>query len=276
MLPMLYLAFEKYGFGLIKKWQLWLFAIIALLPFGAWRVWMQQYPSGIPQSWWLFNGSNIRFKGAFFQWLFAQRIGEMILGYWGLVIFGLGLVFAQKKNYWFFASFLLSSLIYVCVVATGNVQHDYYQIPIIPSIVIFLGIGSAFLLNPARELISRNKTIPILVISVLFMFAFSWFAVRADYDIDNPSIITAGQAVDQLTPKNAKVIANYNGDTTFLYQTKRNGWASFEKSLPQMIGMGADYLALLNPTPADIHLGKTYKIIAQTSQYIIFDLKQKP
>lgn len=88
--------------------------------------------------------------------------------------------------------------------------------------------------------------------------------------------MVAGEAVDRLTPKNAKVIANYNGDTTFLYQTKRKGWASFEKSLPQMITMGADYLALLNPTPADINLGKTYKIVAQTSEYIIFNLRQTP
>src|ERR1035437_2642818 len=39
MLPMLVLAFEKYGFGLIKKWQLWILAILAILPFGLWRIW---------------------------------------------------------------------------------------------------------------------------------------------------------------------------------------------------------------------------------------------
>ena len=276
MLPMLVIAYEKFGFNLVKKWQLWLLAILAILPFGAWRIWMQQYPAGIPQSLWLFNGNGIRFKGAFFQWLFAQRLGEMILGYWGLIIFGLGLVFTQKKNYLFFISFLLASLTYVVVVATGNVQHDYYQIPIIPSIAIFLGIGSAFLINPAREIISRNKTVPILIVSILFMLAFSWFAIRADYNIDNPSIIVAGAAVDRLTPKNAKIIANYEGDTTFLYQTKRSGWASFERDLPIMVKMGADYLVLANPTVADINLGKTYKIVAQTSQYIILNLRQKP
>jgi hypothetical protein len=200
----------------------------------------------------------------------------MILGYWGMIIFGLGIIFAQKKNYLFFLSFLISSVVYFIVVATGNVQHDYYQIVIIPSVAIFLGIGSAFLINPAKEVISRYVTIPLLVISLSFMFAFSWFVIRDYYDINNPSLITAGAAVDRLTPKDAKVIANYNGDTTFLYQTKRSGWASFEKPLPQMISMGADYLALLNPTPADINLGKTYKIIGQTSQYVIFNLRQKP
>ena len=87
-------------------------------------------------------------------------------------------------------------------------------------------------------------------------FSFGWYCVRDYYNIDNPSIIVAGQAVDKLTPKNAKVIANYNGDTTFLYQTKRNGWASFEKALPQMIQMGADYLVIANPTAADFGFRK--------------------
>lgn len=276
MLPMVYLAYERFGLSFLKKWQLWFLAIVSLLPFGLWRLWMQQYPAGIPQSWWLLNGSNIRFKGAFFQWLFAQRIGELILGYWGLVLFGIGLIVVNKKNYLYFMSFIIGSLLYLFTVATGNVEHDYYQIPIIPGVAIFLGIGGAFLLNPTKEIISKYKTIPLFIISVLFMFAFSWYVVRDYYTIDNPSIVIAGEAVDKLTPKNAKVLANYNGDTSFLYQTKRKGWASFEKGLPQLIQMGADYLALVNPTPADIHLGTIYKVIAQTPQYIIFDLRQKP
>ncbi|MCL6096464.1 MAG: glycosyltransferase family 39 protein [Patescibacteria group bacterium] len=276
MLPMVYLAFEKFGFDFLKKWQLWIFAIISLLPFGLWRAWMLQYPAGIPQSSWLFNGNNIRFKGAFFNWIFARRIAEMILGFWGLPVLILGILAKYKKNSLFLLSFILSSLVYVSVVATGNVQHDYYQIPIIPSIAIFLGLGSAYLLNPPKEYISRLKTVPILIVCILFMFAFSWFEVRDFFNINNPSIVIAGQAVDSMTPKNAKVIALYGGDTSFLYQTKRKGWASFEKPLPELIGMGADYLVIANPKPDDYGLGKTYKVVSLTSDYILFNLREKP
>ena len=86
----------------------------------------------------------------------------------------------------------------------------------------------------------------------------------------------AGEAVDKLTPKNAKVIANYTGDTSFLYQTKRKGWASFERGLPEMVSMGAGYLVLANPTEADLNLGKTYKIVEKTDKYVIFNLTKKP
>lgn len=276
MLPMVYVVFEKFGFSFLKKWQLWFFAIISLLPFGLWRVWILQYPSGIPQSLWLFNGSDIRFKGAFFHWIFARRVGELILGYWGLFIFVFGILISNKKNDLYFLSFILSSLVYIFVVATGNVQHSYYQIPIIPSIAIFLGIGSAYLINPSKEYFSKFKTIPVFIVCLSLMFAFSWFSVRDYFNINNPSIVTTGQAVDKLIPKNAKVVAPYDGDTAFLYQTKRKGWASFAKPLPELIKMGADYLVLVNPNPQDYGIGKTYKIISSTSDYILFDLHKKP
>lgn len=276
MLPMIYLSYEKFGLSFFKKWQLWIFAIVSLLPFGLWRVWMQQYPAGIPQSLWLLNGSNIRFKGAFFHWIFARRIAELILGYWGVGILIVGFFIKQRKNVLYFLSFVISSLVYVSVVATGNVQHSYYQIPIVPSIAIFLGLGAAFLLNPPKELVSKYVTVPILIVCALFMFSFSWFEVRDYFNINNPSIVIAGKAVDTLIPKNAKVVAPYDGDTSFLYQTKRKGWASFEKPLPQLIKMGADYLVLVNPKPQDLGIGKTYKIVSATSDYILFNLHEKP
>ena len=104
----------------------------------------------------------------------------------------------------------------------------------------------------------------------------SWLQVRDYFNINNRSIVIAGEAIDRMIPKDAKIIANYNGDTSFLYQTKRKGWASFEKPLPEMITMGADYLALANPTKVDEGLGQTYKIIKKTKDYLLLDLHRKP
>jgi hypothetical protein len=243
---------------------------------------MTQYPQGIPVSDWLFNGGNIRFKGAFFYWLFAERIGRLILGYWGLIIFGFGIISVARKKLvqknLFFASFLVSSLLYLAVIARGNVQHDYYQILIIPSLSIFLGLGSSLLLNLPKEYFHRSIGAFVLALSIIFSISFGWYYVRDFFNINNPSIITAGSAVDKLTPKNAKVIAilhGSEGDTTFLYQTNRQGWPSFEKSLPEMIKMGAGYLIFANATKEDQNFGREYKIIKSTPEYIIFDLLKK-
>ena len=275
-LPMIYISYEKFGFNFLKKWQLWIFLIFSIIPLGLWRFWMLQYPAGIPASAWLFNGNGIRFKGAFFYWIFADRISRLILGYWGTALIILGLVGKYKReDFIFVLSFVVSSLLYLTVIATGNVQHDYYQILIIPTLSILAGLGGVALLQKV-EGYRQYINYCVFIVCVLFTFFFGWYFVRDYFNINNPSIIAAGQAVDKLTPKNAKVIANYNGDTSFLYQTKRDGWASFEKPLPEMIQIGADYLVLVNPTSADLNLGKTYKIVSKTSEYVIFNLRQKP
>ncbi len=274
VLPIIYLAFEKYKLLMFKKWQFWLYLILSLIPLILWRNWMSQFPEGIPATAWLFNADNIRFKGSFFYWLFAQRIGKLILGFWGVGLFVLGFIAKQKKeNLLFTFSFILSSLIYLFVIARGNVQHDYYQILIIPSIAIYLSLGASFLLT-SKNLINKMSSYIIFFVLIIFTFFFSWYFVRDYYNINNHSIITAGWEIDKLVPKEAKIIANYNGDTSFLYQTKRKGWASFQKSLVEMREMGADYLALINPTDKDLEIGKEYKIIKANKDYVLFNLNE--
>jgi hypothetical protein len=62
------------------------------------------------------------------------------------------------------------------------------------------------------------------LVTLIFTLAFSWFEIRGFYNINNPAMVEAGKAVDQITPADALVIAPYGGDTAFLYQTNRRGW----------------------------------------------------
>lgn len=274
ILPIVSLAWRAFGSRMFLHWQLWLYAIISVAPLFLWRVWMMQYPEGIPANAWLFNGNGIRFHPAFFRWIFYERLTKLISGYLGIIIFGFGIYsLRQLKTGLFFATFLLSSLLYVCVIATGNVQHDYYQIPIMPSVAIIFAIGSYYLYQWSLKRLPIGKVV--LAICLVGFFFFGWQQVKDYFNINNPSIIVAGEVVDKITPKDAKVIANYNGDSSLLYQTKRKGWASFEKPLPEMIQMGASYLLLVNPTEKDHVFAKDYKIIADTKDYILFDLRNK-
>ncbi len=272
ILPMLAIAWEKYSRNFWKEKKLWIFALLSVLPFAMWRLWMLRYPEGIPQAGWLINSGNILFSGAYFHWIYASRIPELILGFWGIFILIFGII-SKYKNKTYFLSFLLSSILYLTIVARGNVQHSYYQILIIPSICIFLGIGSYYLLKP--QYFSKNLTRGILILSTLFMLAFSWFEVRDYYNIQNSSILTAGAKVDQITPKDAKVIALYNGDTTLLYYTKRKGWASFSKPIEGLIEDGASYMVIINPTREDFGFESKYKVVASSKEYLIFYLLKK-
>lgn len=273
-LPILVLAWNRFGIHLIKKWELWMYALLTVVPLILWRVWINHYPEGIPVNNWLFNGNGIRFRPAFFRWIFYERITKLISGYAGALLLVTGVLGSWKlKERWYFYSYMLASFLYVTIVATGNVQHDYYQIPIIPSIAIAMAIGAEFFIEKIRP-----RMLGYGVITVVFVVSFflAWNQIKDYFNINNWAIVKAGQAVDTLTPKNAKIIAPYDGDTSFLYQTKRQGWPSFEHPTEELIKMGASYLVIVNPQSYDYKFGKTYKIVKATPDYILFDLTKHP
>lgn len=249
---------------------------IVLAPFLWWRQWIAQFPEGIPASDWLFNANNIRFKGAWFEWLFAQRIGKLILGYWGLILLGAGLMLKRDKGEGMTFRWLLAgSLLYLIVIASGNVQHDYYQILLLPVICIYAGRGIAWMVTSPN--ISRIAGVTLAGVSVLFAVAFSWFTIRTYYWINRPEIVEAGKTADAILPKDAKVIAPYNGDTTFLYQTNRSGWPlGFD--IDKKIRMGATHYVTVSPTDSDLEtkdLSETYMVLVRNDRFAIIDLTKK-
>lgn len=273
----LYMVWKKFGIGFIKKWQLWIYVILSILPFVLWRLWMQQYPEGIPQSNWLFNGNGVRFKGAFFQWLFADRISKLILGYFGLPFVIAGIVSKIKKEGFLFVSMILSSFVYMSVIATGNVQHDYYQMLIIPVIAFLFAKGLDFIIDKAGEEFGLVSTYLTVVISLVFMFSFAWYVVRDYYNLQHHETVQVGMIADKILPRNAKVIAPYGGDTTFLYSVNRMGWPVVDRSFPEFIKDGAQYMVFVNPGKPEMNFVNYFATVAQGTvdkgvKYIIFDL----
>lgn len=244
-LPMFYLAWKTWGRQVFKQKLLWFYAIVSITPFISWRIWAINYKAGIPDYKWLFNSTRIRFRPAFFRWIFAERFGKLIFGYWGLIPFALGVIAKPiKKAGWLFHWWLVAMLVYLFVFATGNVTHDYYQIFIIPPLVIFTALGVISLVSQNQK---TNKTISTVLaaVSMLFGLAFSWFHIRDFFNINHPEIVAAGKTVNELLPKEAKVIAPYNGDTMFLYYTGRQGWP-IGGDIKRKIDLGATEYVTVN------------------------------
>jgi 4-amino-4-deoxy-L-arabinose transferase-like glycosyltransferase len=273
LLPLAYLGWQRWRFER-RKWNFFFLAFfLTLLPFIGWRWWLSHFPEGVPRSDWLFN-PKIAFKGSFLWWVFGERISRLILGGWGLILLSLGVITKpKKKEGWFFHAWLAAILFYFIIVAGGNLQHDYYQVLAIPIICVFLAKGVIFLLAPPNSL-SRFFSFLLLIVSLLFMLAFSWYQVRDFFNINHPAIVEAGQAVDRLVPKDAKVIAPYSGDTAFLYQTKRKGWP-VGIEIEKMIKLGAEYYVNINFDPEVDWLSQAYCVIEKTPDYIIIDLTRK-
>lgn len=274
-LPIVYLAWNRFGFNTFKQWQLWVFAVLTITPLLAWRWWIGQFPEGIPASDWLFNGDGIRFRPAFFRWILYERITKLIFGYTGILLLSGGVWHVVKnKNALFFLSFAVSSALYVVVIATGNVRHDYYQIAIIPTASIFAGLGTTWLFGTLVK--KSNAIIASVILGMLILSSmyFSWMQVRDYFNINDRGMVAAGKRADKILPKDAIVIAPYDGSTTFLNITARRGWPTFQRPIEELIAAGATHLVIANPTKSDFEgFGKMFEPIASSSTYLILKLK---
>ena len=277
LFPIAYLAVKRFGLKeILKNKKIWLqvfvFSFLALVPFALWRGWESKFPEGIPFYTWAFNGNLIRFKPSWWYWLFGERLGHLILGSLGLIPFIFGVLNTKVKNFLVHV-FLAGALFYVIIVADANVMHDYYQILVIPAIALALASGTIYLWTQTNfnKILARS----ILIVSIGVMLITGWNQIVGDYQVNHPEIIEAGQEVDKITPKNALVIAPYDGDTSFLYQTNRWGWPVIDDSIDNMIKQGADYYVSVNLGSADTKMiAGRFTTIEKTNDYIIIDLRK--
>src|SRR4030043_223905 len=230
-----------------------IFALFSIIPFIAWRLWMIKFPEGIPNWQFLLNEGNIRYKGAFFRWMIAERIGKLILTVGGFALFIFGLLTKKTKvEMLFYFSWLISTVLFFIVFASGNVRHDYYQISFIPIAAIFMAFGFKFLLFLPSKYFFKTIGPPIAISLLLTFYAFGIFEVRGFYWINKPQIVEAGEAADRLLPKDATVVAPYGGDAAFLYQTNRHGYPIVDRPLEKFIEGGTKYLVSVDVNDTDI------------------------
>jgi 4-amino-4-deoxy-L-arabinose transferase-like glycosyltransferase len=278
--PVLYLVLRKYGVKKLFKQKAILVALnIVLIPFFLWRGWMNNNPEhlkGIAHLKWAFNGDRIRFRPAFWRWIFGERLGRLILGIWGMVPFSFGLVAGEKKQGEgknFILLFLVGMVLYVTIIATANVRHDYYQVFVIPAVVLTLAWGSVLMWKGGG--FNKWMTRGLLAFSVFLMMGISLYEVKGFYAINHPEIVKAGRAADKLLPKDAWVVAPYNGDTTFLYQTGRWGWPVVNESIEGIIEKGADYYVSVNMDDDTNNFMNRFAVVERTGDYVILDLHKQ-
>lgn len=275
-LPVAYLILRKWRLKAVKKVSFYLFGFLALIPFILWRIHINRHPEGMFGSEWLINATNIRFKGSFFRWIIFDRMNRLIFATGGFVLFWLGLIAQRtKKEGLFFLSWLIAIALYIAYFAMGNVTHDYYQIPLVPIGCIYMAKGFEFLWTLEQDQIGRMINKSLAVIFVLLMLAFGWYEVRGYFNINRWEIVKAGKRIDELTPKEAKVIAPYDRDPAFLYQTNRNGWSGLRnlQELKEDINEGATYYVSVNFDELTHKLINNCQVVEKTQEYVIINLQ---
>lgn len=300
--------------GFFKKSSFYFYVFLSIIPFIIWRLWIKQFTTGIPVSNWLFNSDGIRLRPDWFRWLFFERISKLMLGYIGLLPIIMSFTHIKKnKSSLIIASFCLSSLLYLIIIATGNVRHDYYQNLLIPGIIISFGVGCDFLtdkinrkyqkiakkidlgllvnlviiisssflafyglnLKKIDQLISENLSKSKLgIVSYLSKFQFSLEGIKGYYNINHWEYMRAGKMVDLLTNEDALVIAPAQGDTQFLFQTNRRGWP-IGFNIKDKIEKGASIYVTTTDDNEARDLQNKYHTLYQNQEFLILYLLEE-
>jgi 4-amino-4-deoxy-L-arabinose transferase-like glycosyltransferase len=271
-IPMLYWLYRNHGLTLFRHRPNYLYLALAIIPLLLWRYHLSLHPEASFASKWLLNGDNIRFTGAFFRWLIFERLNRLIFATGGFVIFVTGLFFGTKnKNYSLFLVWTFAIFTYFTVFAKGNVNHDYYQLPIVAPGVVMAIIGAVELLKIGKTHLTQWLN-GLMVLSLFILsLAFGWYEVRGYFNINNPAIVAAGARADAILPRDAVVIAPYQGDPAFLYQTNRNGWP-VGGNIEERMRDGANYYVTTSKDDEFQELKAKYSLIEETDQYAIIHL----
>ncbi|MBD3250592.1 MAG: hypothetical protein GF381_03430 [Candidatus Pacebacteria bacterium] len=255
----------------LKQKLLWLYPLLPVIPFLAWRQWIKNFSAGIPASDWLFNSDRIRLRPAWFRWLFYERLTKLILGYLGLIFLPFNLR-RIDRSFWLTLGWGVGLLLYLIVIATGNVRHDYYQTLLIPGLCFALGRGAYYL----HDWLDQKTNLASLIVGLLiaFQLLISWQQVKGYYQVNHGEYQLAGQEADKILPADALVIAPAMGDTQFLFQINRRGWPiGFE--IDKKINQGATHYITTSQDSEAKQLKQKYRIVKETQEYLILDLTKE-
>jgi 4-amino-4-deoxy-L-arabinose transferase-like glycosyltransferase len=271
-IPIIYWVLRSRGLSVLREPSTYIYPLVAITPLLLWRYHLSLYPEGSFGTTWLLNGDHIRFTGAFFRWLIFERLNRLIFATGGFVLFIAGLFSSHlKKNTSLFFVWSLAIFLYFVVFAKGNVNHDYYQLPIVAPGVVLAVIGAKALINLAKSPLGRWLNGIIVLTLFILSLAFGWFEVRGYFNINNQAIVQAGEKVDALLPKDALVIAPYQGDPAFLYQTNRSGWP-IGGNIEERIHSGATYYVTTSRDQEYNELKQKYQLIYENDLYSIIHL----
>ncbi len=290
----LWLAWYHEGAKCFQQKDLWVLAVVAVLPLIGWRVYIQQFPSGIPANAWLLNGpihgTPPRWRPMWWRWLFYERLIKLWLGYGGAVFAALGLfpfTWRLKEKIkltagdWLLYWWLFGDFAYLSVFATGNVQHDYYQYILLPAVALLLARGMYKFYELMRHFISylsiKNKLhfLPefLLILLVGGGWYLAWNQVKGFFNVNNWNQVRLGVKAQEILPEEALVIADSKtGDTNFLFQTRHRGWPD-SLELESYIEQGAQYLLATDTDDFYHYLLAHYSLVYQDEDGYIFNLQ---
>jgi len=212
---------------------------------------------------WYYGPFSMRWEPRVWEGLFHRFQYDIAskTGTW-LFLFGLIVSFVRIKSYglrsiWFAWMWLGGVLFYLILFFNLNYIHDYYQIPFLAIVAIFISMAIDSAYEMFRRYMQRSAWLFSFCIYAVLAYNCIAYAQKTYFGTDQIRI-EAGNIIKRATPEDSLIIAAQDKrytdcrDPRMLYRAKRNGWSISKKHLSKELltalkSHGAQYLAILTP-----------------------------
>jgi len=288
-------ATERRGYsfrGIATRWELWLFAAIALVPATIWywhahRIAERFYPHHF------FGAGGIQIMNFAWYWGIIRQtaFSSLTLVLFTLAIFG-ALIAPRGKHTRFFHWWLAAMTLFIFVAGYGN-RHQWYQLPLVPIAAVFAGCFCAWV--GGRVQVPRLLRWAAALMLVISFSVSSYLCAQPFYRPASAALRNLGLELNEATTPAALIIAATDGDPTVFYYAHRKGWhflgdgvydgnpldsAQIIANLEKLRARGATHLVFYAGTQWWLeyyqefaqHLATNATLVEQTSEFTIYKL----
>ena len=230
--PIACLALQRFSIWAFRRVDLWLFAVIALLPAAVWywhayQISLHFYPYHF------FGAGGVKIMSAAWYWKIAKQIPTSTLTPVLFLIGAVGIFVSRSKSqarlfYWW----LLAMIVFIIIVGYGN-RHPWYQLPLVPIFAAFAGVFCAQVMalpifadphSHAALFMRAAFSIALIAFAACGLTYTKWFYTDAAAPMRD-----VGLVLKRIAPANALIVAADIGDPTIFYYAERKGWHFLEK-----------------------------------------------
>lgn len=164
-----------------------------------------------------------------------------------------GVAASWIKRDWFPFAWAAAIIIFLGAFASKSFYHNYYSLPLMPVIALFVGVGAVWIWG---VLVKESRTVAIAFVVALFASS-AWFLahqVRPLYAQTNLELVGLEQQLNAVSSPQDRIVTNFGGNPMMLYFGHRKGWSVNDDqltpaTLAQLKQQGARFVVRDTPDP---------------------------
>jgi len=278
---------------LLTSWELWLFALITLVPSAIWY-WHAHWIAKTFYPYHFFGGGGFRIMNAGWYWKIAQEtVRSSLTPVLSALAVGGAFVAPRGKYTRIFHWWLAAVIAFIFFVGWGN-RHQWYQLPLVPIAAVFAGCACQWV---AIRLQSHRAILVAASVLVALLFGISSYKCALPfYRPATAGLRGLGLELREATTPNALIVTADEGDPTVFYYAHRKGWhfpedgiyqgnpldsAQLIANLERLRNRGATHLVFYEGTSWWLQeyrefaerLASSATLVEETSEFTIFRLQ---